>query len=87
MAIVGNPAEYSTAILVAMKNSMDLSLAIAMGVVCRLALLVAPVMVLSYFVGPRPMDLVFTPAEVLAVYVILTIVFFFLPDTTAGGAH
>jgi Ca2+:H+ antiporter len=29
---------------------------------------VAPVLVLiSYFVGPRPMDLVFTPAEVMAV--------------------
>ena len=112
VAIVGNAAEHSTAILVAMKNRMDLSLSIAIGSSIQIALFVAPVLVLlSYFMGPRPMDLVFTPAEVLAVvlavavtsqiagdgesnwlegvqllavYVIIGMVFFFLPEPAAG---
>lgn len=68
VAIIGNAAEHSTAIMVAMKNRMDLSLGIAIGSSIQVALFVAPVLVLiSYFLGPRPMDLVFTPIEVLAI--------------------
>jgi Ca2+:H+ antiporter len=68
VAIVGNAAEHSTAILVAMKNRMDLSLSIAIGSSVQIALFVAPVLViLSRFIGPKPMDLIFTPAEVLAI--------------------
>lgn len=68
VAIVGNAAEHSTAILVARKNRMDLSLSIAIGSSLQIALFVAPLLVLlSHFVGPQPMDLVFTLAEVLAV--------------------
>lgn len=113
VAIVGNAAEHSTAILVAMKNRMDLSLSIAIGSSIQIALFVAPVLVFaSYFIGPRPMDLVFTPAEVLAVvltvwiagqicgdgvsnwiegaqllavYIIFGIVFYFLPDTAPAA--
>jgi Ca2+:H+ antiporter len=108
VAVVGNAAEHSTAIMMAMKNRMELSIGIAIGSSLQIALFVAPVLVmLSHFIGPRPMDLVFTPAEVLAVflavlitgqiasdgesnwlegalllavYVILAIVFFFLPE-------
>jgi Ca2+:H+ antiporter len=111
VAVIGNAAEHSTAILVARKNRMDMSLAIATGSSIQIAVFVAPLLVLlSYWIAPRPMDLVFTPAEVmatavavliceqissdgesnwfegvqlLAVYVILAILFFFLP----GGAH
>jgi Ca2+:H+ antiporter len=68
VAIVGNAAEHSTAILVAMKNRMDMSIGIAIGSSVQIALFVTPVLVFaSYLIGPRPMDLVFTPAEVLAV--------------------
>jgi Ca2+:H+ antiporter len=108
VAIVGNAAEHSTAILVATKNRMDLALSIAIGSSIQIALFVAPVLVFaSYLLGPRPMDLVFTPAEVLAVvvtvwitgqvvqdgisnwiegaqmlavYTILGLVFYFLPE-------
>jgi Ca2+:H+ antiporter len=108
VAVVGNAAEHSTAILMAMKNRMELAIGIAIGSSLQIALFVAPVLViLSHFMGPQPMDLVFTPAEVLAVfvavlisgqiasdgesnwlegilllsvYLILGIVFFFLPD-------
>ena len=49
---------------------MDLSLSIAIGSSLQIALFVAPLLVvLSYFIGPRPMDLVFSMAEVLAVVV------------------
>ena len=67
VAIIGNAAEHSTAILVAMKNQMDLAYHIAVGSSMQIALLVAPVLVfLSYAMG-KPMDLVFTTFEVITV--------------------
>jgi Ca2+:H+ antiporter len=74
VAIIGNAAEHSTAILVARKKRMDLALGIAVGSSIQIALFVAPVLVLlSYFLGPAPMDLVFSPAEVLAIVLAVTI--------------
>jgi Ca2+:H+ antiporter len=68
VAVIGNAAEHSTSILVAVKNRMDLSVGIAIGSSVQVALFVAPVLVLlSYLIGPQPMDLVFTPFEVLSV--------------------
>lgn len=68
VAIVGNAAEHSTAVIVAMKNQMDLALNIAVGSSIQIALFVAPVLVFaSRVLGGRPMDLLFTPFEVLAV--------------------
>lgn len=68
VAIIGNAAEHSTAILMALKNRMDLSLGIAIGSSIQVALFVAPTLViLSYFFAPAPMDLVFTLPEVIAV--------------------
>lgn len=67
VAIIGNAAEHSTAVLVAMKNRMELALNIAVGASAQVALFVAPVLVfLSYGFG-KPMDLLFTHFEVLAV--------------------
>jgi Ca2+:H+ antiporter len=75
VAIIGNAAEHSTAVLVALKNRMDLSMSIAVGSSIQVALFVAPFLVLlSHFLGPRPMDLVFTPAEVLAVVLSVLII-------------
>ena len=69
VATIGNAAEHSTAVLVAMKNKMDLALNIAIGSSMQIALFVAPVLVfLSYLFGP-PMNLLFTPLEVVAVAV------------------
>lgn len=68
VAIIGNAAEHSTAILAALKNRMDMSLSVAIGSSLQIALFVAPLLVLlSHFIGPRSMDFVFTPAEVGAV--------------------
>jgi Ca2+:H+ antiporter len=67
VAIVGNAAEHSTAILVARKNQMDLAITIAVGSSTQIALFVAPLLVfLSMAVG-RPMSLVFNAFELAAV--------------------
>jgi hypothetical protein len=66
VAILGNAAEHSTAVLAAIKNRMDLSLDIAIGSSTQIALFVASLLVfLSYFIGPQPMELVFTRGEIL----------------------
>jgi Ca2+:H+ antiporter len=68
VAIIGNAAEHSTAILVAMKNQMDLAINIAIGSSIQIALFVAPVLVFaSYFMPHGPMDLRFSVFEVVAV--------------------
>ncbi len=71
VAIVGNAAEHSTAVLMALKNRMDLSVGIALGSALQIALFVAPVLVFASYLRAHPMDLIFTPLEVVAV--ILTV--------------
>ncbi len=115
VAIIGNAAEHSSAILMAMRNKMDLSLGIALGSSLQIALFVAPILIFASYLFGKPMNLEFTVPEVvaviasvliaqqiasdgesnwveglqlLAVYTILGILFFFLPDVhTAAGAH
>ena len=68
VALIGNAAEHSSAIMMAGKNKMDTAITIAVGSSIQVALFVAPVLVfLSYFVAPQPMDLRFTTLEVVAV--------------------
>ncbi len=114
VAIVGNAAEHSTAIIMAMKNKMDLSVGIAIGSSLQIALFVAPLLVfLSYAFG-RPMDLEFSLPEIfavvasiyilfqisgdgetnwiegvqlLSVYLILGVLFFFLPEAHHATGH
>jgi len=67
IAIVGNAAEHSTAIVLAMRNQMDTALNIAMQSSVQIALFVTPMLVfLSYPLG-HPLDLLFTPFEILAI--------------------
>jgi len=68
VAIIGNAAEHSTAVLMAIKNKMDLSFQIAVGSGIQIALLVAPVLVFaSAFMGhATSLDLHFTPMELAA---------------------
>jgi Ca2+:H+ antiporter len=108
LAIVGGAAESGSAITVARKDKMDLSVGIALGSSIQIALFVAPVLVLaSYFIAPEPLELAFSRAEVgslflgvligtvvcgdgqsnwfkgvqlVTVYVIIALMFFFLPD-------
>ncbi|NJN62968.1 MAG: calcium/proton exchanger [Coleofasciculaceae cyanobacterium RL_1_1] len=72
--IIGNAAEHATAVTVAMKNKMDLSMAVAMGSSLQIALFVAPVLVLAGWAFGQPMDLNFNPFELVAVAVAVAIV-------------
>ena len=106
VAIVGNAAEHWVAIYFAAKDKMDLAVNISIGSSAQIALFAAPVLVLlSFFIGPFPMALVFNGFELgalllaviianyvahdgestwfeglqlLAVYVVLGITFFFV---------
>ena len=68
VAVIGNAAEHSTAVLMAMKDKMDLALNIAIGSSIQIALFVAPLLVFASYLMPHgAMDLRFSPFEVLAV--------------------
>ena len=109
VAIIGNAAEHSTAILMALKNKMDLSVGIAIGSSLQIALFVAPLLLfVSYFLASRwtwfsrpevfavvaSVYILFQISgdgetnwmegvQLLSVYVILGILFFYLPETVA----
>jgi len=75
LAIIGNAAEHSSAIMMAMKNKMDLSFGIAVNSSTQIALFAAPALVFfSYFIG-KPMNLVFTQLEILAVILSVVVVY------------
>jgi Ca2+:H+ antiporter len=65
--IVGNAAEHATAVTVAMKDKMDLSVSVALGSSLQIALFVAPVLVLAGYIMGQPMNLNFNPFELVAV--------------------
>lgn len=73
LPIIGNAAEHATAVTVAMKNKMDLSLSVAVGSSLQIALFVAPVLVLAGWFMGQPMDLDFNPFELVAVAVAVLI--------------
>jgi len=65
--IIGNAAEHSSAVLMAMKNRMDLAVSIAVGSSAQVALLIAPILVFVGLALGQPMDLAFNVFEVAAV--------------------
>ena len=66
VAVVGNASEHWVAVYVAAKNKIDLAINIAVGSAAQIALFVGPVLVLlSFFVGPQPMALVFNGFELI----------------------
>ena len=82
VALVGGAAEMAVAFSAARKNRLDLSVGIALGSATQIALFVGPVLVLlSYVIGPTPMDLQFWPGAVVMVFV-ATLVAAFI---TSGG--
>jgi Ca2+:H+ antiporter len=112
VAIIGNAAEHSSAVMSAIKNKMDLSIAIAIGSSVQIALFVAPVLIFASYLMGKPMDLEFSIPEIsailisvliagqiagdgesnwlegvqlLAVYAVLAILFFFLPEVHHSG--
>ena len=112
VAIIGNAAEHSSAILLALRNKMDVTIGIAVGSSLQVALLIAPILIFASYLFGRPMDLEFTLPEVIAVaaailiveqisgdgesnwvegvqllsvYAVLAILFYFLPDVHTAG--
>jgi Ca2+:H+ antiporter len=69
VALVGGAAEMASAFAGARKNRLDLSVGIALGSAAQIALFVAPVLVLlSYVIGPTPMDLQLWPGAVVMIF-------------------
>ncbi|MDP1809292.1 MAG: calcium/proton exchanger [Actinomycetota bacterium] len=106
VAVIGNAAEHATAVQMAVKNKMDIALGIAVGSSIQIALFVAPVIVFASWLMGKPMSLIFTGfeivavalsvaiaslvsldgesnwlegAQLIAVYLILAIAFYFIP--------
>jgi Ca2+:H+ antiporter len=70
VALVGGAAEMASAFSAARKNRMDLSVSIGLGAASQIALFVAPMLVLlSYVIGPAPMNLQFWPGAVVMVLI------------------
>ena len=68
VALVGGAAEMASAFSGARKNRLDLSVGIALGSASQIALFVAPLLVLlSYVIGPAPLDLRFWPGAVVMI--------------------
>lgn len=67
IGIVGNAAEHSSAIFLARKGKMDLSIGIAAGSGTQIALFVVPILVISGILLNRPFNLVFTVFEIASV--------------------
>jgi len=73
LPIIGNAAEHATAVTVAMKDKMDLSVSVAVGSSMQIALFVAPVLVIAGWIIGQPMDLDFNPFELVAVAIAVLI--------------
>jgi Ca2+:H+ antiporter len=80
VAVVGNAAEHSTAVVVAAKGKMDLALGIAMGSSMQIALFVAPLLVIVGHLSGHPLGLEFTVMEVVAVFLAVSAVSLLVHD-------
>lgn len=69
LAVIGGAAEMGSAIAMARKDKMDLSIGIALGSCIQIALFIAPVLVfVSYLVAPAPLLLTFGRQEIGALF-------------------
>lgn len=67
--IVGNAAEHATAVIVAMKDKMDLAIGVAVGLSLQIALFVTPAMVIIGWIVDVPMSLFFSTFETAVMFV------------------
>ncbi|GAA6035586.1 hypothetical protein JCM8097_004915 [Rhodosporidiobolus ruineniae] len=68
LPVVGNAAEHVTAITVAHKNKLDLSIAIAVGSSLQIGLFVIPILVLLGWCIGQPLDFLFDPYETVLIF-------------------
>ncbi len=84
VAIIGNAAEHSTAVWMALRNKMDITIAIAIGSSTQIALFVAPVLVFASLLLHHPMSFIFSVPELTAVGFSVVIATFIAGD---GKSH
>lgn len=82
--IVGNAAEHSSAVLLAARDKMEVSIEIAVGSSTQIALFIAPLLVFVSLLIGEPMDLIFTGLEIAAVAFSAAILGFVVLD---GRSH
>lgn len=80
VAIIGNAAEHFSAIVMAAKNRMELSLQIAIGSAIQVAMFVVPLLVFISLIIGRDMDLVFTTFELAAIILSIMLANFVIQD-------
>lgn len=69
VAVIGNAAEHTSAIIMARKNRMDLALQISVGSSAQIAMFVAPFLVLISLFFKEQMSLVFNSFELIAIVI------------------
>ncbi|AVI40192.1 calcium/proton exchanger [Bacillus pumilus] len=76
VAIVGNAAEHASAVIMAYKNKMDVAVEIAFGSTLQVAMMVAPILVISSLFFNTQMPLIFSLPELIAMAsaVLLTVI-------------
>jgi len=85
LPIVGNAAEHATAVTVAIKDKMDLSIGVAVGSSMQIALLVFPVIViLGWILGKDCMTLYFDTFQIATLFVSVLLVNYLIQD---GKSH
>ncbi len=84
VAIIGNAAEHATAVWMALKNKMDISMSIAVGSSTQIAMFVAPVLVFASLLLGHPMTFIFSVPELSAIGFTVVIVTFIAGD---GKCH
>ncbi|KAL4754486.1 hypothetical protein BDW72DRAFT_127997 [Aspergillus terricola var. indicus] len=85
LPIVGNAAEHATAVTVAIKDKMDLSIGVAVGSSMQIAMLVLPfIVVLGWIMGKEDMSLSFDAFQVILLFVSVLLVNYLIAD---GKSH
>ncbi len=84
VAIIGNAAEHATAVWMALKNKMDITMNIAIGSSIQIAMFVAPVLVFASLLLGHPMTFIFSVPELTAVAFSVVIAAFIAGD---GKSH
>jgi len=80
LPIVGNAAEHVTAVVVAVKDKMDLALGVAIGSSMQIALLVTPFLVILGWIIDQPMSLKFETFETVVFFVSILVVTYVIQD-------
>lgn len=85
LPIVGNAAEHSAAVRVAIKDKMDLSIGICLGSSMQISLLIIPfIVVLGWILGKDEMSLAFDGFQVIALFLAVILVNYLILD---GESH